>query len=177
MFSRGCFRETTIFGIQSTWKPCATLQYADDTIILCRAQTSDILELKSCLDLFAQATGLQINFSKSTLATLHTDDSLRSALAQTLQYKLENFPLTYLGLPLSLSKLRTCDLQPTIAKADKFLAGWQAKLLSYAEAIILVTRFLTVYPSMPWRPPNFQKAQLRHSTKKEIVLMVRRRLL
>ena len=97
---------------------------------------------------------------------MHTDDSLRSALAQTLQYKLENFPLTYLGLPLSLSKLRTCDLQPTIAKADKFLAGWQAKLLSYAERIILVNAVLDSLPIYAMAASKLPKGSIEAFDKK-----------
>lgn len=46
-------------------QPCATLQYADDTIIICRATEQDLAALKTCLNHFAAATGLHINFSKS----------------------------------------------------------------------------------------------------------------
>jgi hypothetical protein len=51
--------------------PCSVLQYADDTIILLRAELSDASQLKEVLDLFAATTGLKINFQKSTVTPLH----------------------------------------------------------------------------------------------------------
>lgn len=46
--------------------PCPILQYADDTIILVRGCTEDATRLKQALQLFSEATGLSINFSKSS---------------------------------------------------------------------------------------------------------------
>jgi hypothetical protein len=50
--------------------------------------------------------------------------------------------VSYLGPPLSLHKLTLADLRPTIAKANKYLAGWQASMLSYAECVILINDVL-----------------------------------
>lgn len=50
--------------------------------------------------------------------------------------------MSYLGPPLSLHKLTLADLRPTIAKANKYLAGWQASMLSYAECVILINDVL-----------------------------------
>lgn len=55
--------------------PCPVLQYADDTLLLVRAEVTDIRRLKKTLDDFASATGLSINFSKSTLVPMHVDDN------------------------------------------------------------------------------------------------------
>lgn len=46
--------------------PCPVLQYVDDTLILLRGDVSSIASLKTVLDSFSQATGLEINFHKST---------------------------------------------------------------------------------------------------------------
>lgn len=45
---------------------CPVLQYADDTLLLIRGDPSDVGKLRTALDQFASATGLQINYSKST---------------------------------------------------------------------------------------------------------------
>jgi hypothetical protein len=50
---------------------CSVLQYADDTLIVVRAEVTDIRRLKNVLDVFATATGLKINFNKSTAAAMH----------------------------------------------------------------------------------------------------------
>lgn len=127
--------------------PGATLQYADDTLIICQAEASQLRALKAILNSFAQATGLKINFTKSTMVTLHTSPEHSQELAGILQCKLETFPQTYLGLPLSATKLPLAAFQPLIAKVDKYLAGWQAPLLNYAGRTILVNSVLGSLPT------------------------------
>jgi hypothetical protein len=72
--------------------PCPVLQYADDTLLICRAERQDVTRLKQILDDFANATGLQINFSKSTVVPMHVNDSLLPELVQMLQCRQESFP-------------------------------------------------------------------------------------
>jgi hypothetical protein len=40
------------------------MQYADDTLILLRAELDDVRALKKMQDDFSEATGLRINFAK-----------------------------------------------------------------------------------------------------------------
>lgn len=54
----------------------------------------------------------------------------------------EGFPQTYLGLPLSNTKLRLSAFAPHIAKADKFLSGWQTGLLNQMGRATLVNSVL-----------------------------------
>ena len=46
--------------------PCPVLQYADDTLILLRGDLDEVKQLKHLLDQFSEATGLRINYHKST---------------------------------------------------------------------------------------------------------------
>jgi hypothetical protein len=50
------------------------LQYADDILIILHADEGAAVRLESILYDFAAATGLVINFSKSTLVPMSTDD-------------------------------------------------------------------------------------------------------
>jgi len=61
-----------------SYGPCSVLQYDDDMIILLRAELSDAAWLKEVLDLFyaATATGLKINFQKSTVTPSHPSSQL-----------------------------------------------------------------------------------------------------
>jgi hypothetical protein len=51
--------------------PCPVLQYADDTLIVVRGDLHDIQNLKVMLERFVLATGLCINYSKSTAVPTH----------------------------------------------------------------------------------------------------------
>nr|BDI54729.1 retrotransposon protein, putative, unclassified [Triticum aestivum] len=64
--------------------PPTVLQYADDTLIFAAASPAAAAAPKVILNNFAHATGLAINFSKTTLATLHTDESKTAAIALTM---------------------------------------------------------------------------------------------
>lgn len=91
-------------------RPYATIQYADDTLIICRAEEDDVRALKSSILSFSKATGLHINFAKSTMISLHVDLLKEATLSELLQCKRENWPMSYLGLPLTVHKLSTGDL-------------------------------------------------------------------
>jgi mannosylglycoprotein endo-beta-mannosidase len=85
--------------------PCPVLQYADDTLIVVRGELDAVANLRHLLDMFAQATGLKINYNKSTAVPIHmTEDQIQQCIS-ALGCKRDGFPQAYLGLPLSIHKL------------------------------------------------------------------------
>ncbi|WVZ99078.1 hypothetical protein U9M48_044428 [Paspalum notatum var. saurae] len=122
--------------------PGAVLQYADDTLIVMRGDVVGVQKLAALLEQFSAATGLAINFSKSVLVPLHMEDADVLQCVTTLGCRREGFPQSYLGLPLSNTKLKLDAFTPLIAKADKYLAGWQAALLNPMGRLVLVNAVL-----------------------------------
>lgn len=57
-----------------------------------------------------------------------------------------NFPLTYLGLPLTLGRLKVVHMQRFVDKAGSKLAGWQGRLLNPAGRRELVRSVLNAMP-------------------------------
>jgi hypothetical protein len=72
--------------------PCPVLQYADDTLIIFRASAEAARRMRLLLDQFAQATGLVINFAKSTLVPMHTTQELTDEMQAILGCRVEGFP-------------------------------------------------------------------------------------
>lgn len=99
--------------------PCPVLQYADDTLIILPAVADQLNHLKLLLNQFSEATGLSINFHKSTFAPIHVDPDLSSSLAAILGCPVASFPQSYLGLPLSTSKLNLSAFFFIIDKVDR----------------------------------------------------------
>lgn len=130
-----------------TNQACPVLQYADDTLLVVRAESSDVSHLKMCLDHCAQATGLKINFHKSTVVPMHIQATQAQDMVQILQCQQGTFPQTYLGLPLSNTKLRISVFASLIAKVDRYLAGWKATLLSPAGRVVLTNAVLDGLPT------------------------------
>ncbi|XP_020270581.1 uncharacterized protein LOC109845720 [Asparagus officinalis] len=84
-----------------------TLQFADDTLIFCRASCKDIHTLKRILHIFGLISGLSMNQSKTHLHYLGRIPNKGISLADSLNCSLGTLPFSYLGLPLkrgSLSK-------------------------------------------------------------------------
>lgn len=109
---------------------CPVLQYDDDTLIRAGADPDSIFVLKSILGNFSSATGLTINYYKSTFVTVHVPPKDTRLMENTLGFWASSFPQTYLGLPLSPHKLRVSDYQPLLDSFDRYLAGWKAKILN-----------------------------------------------
>jgi hypothetical protein len=123
------------------------LQYADDTLLLIQATTQAAHKLKLILDDFASATGLQINFSKTTYIPMNVLDSVATEIATILGTDTQSFPQTYLGLPLSPTKLPAAAFQPLIDRIDIYLAGWRASLLSKGGRLILLSGIMDSLPT------------------------------
>ena len=87
-----------------------------------------------------------INFSKSTLVPMHVADADLQDIQSVLGCRVEGFPQTYLGLPLSAHKLTLHDFAPLIAKVDKYLSGWTAILLSTGGRLVLLNAVLDALP-------------------------------
>jgi len=126
--------------------PCPSLQYADDTLILTKGDVPSMVALKWILDDFSAATGLAINFHKSTCVPMHIDDASAVKMASVLGCAISTFLQTYLGLPLSPHKLKFADYQPLLDSFDRYLSGWKARLLSTSARLVLVNSVLGSLP-------------------------------
>jgi hypothetical protein len=127
--------------------PCPVLQYADDTLIIMRGDGSAAWRLRLLLQQFELATGLRINYHKSTIVPMHVGDDAIHDIQQALQCHVEGFPQTYLGLPLSVHKLRLSAFASLIAKVDRYLSGWRALLLSPGGRLVLINAVLDALPT------------------------------
>jgi hypothetical protein len=68
------------------------LQYADDTLIPLRGELGDVIRIRELLENFSKATGLKINYSKSTTMPMHLSDSVATQCVQALGCRQEDFP-------------------------------------------------------------------------------------
>lgn len=127
---------------QNLWSSVQNLQYADDTLIVVAAFPSATSALKNICNLFAHATDVTINFSKTTLATLHSQQHVTDAIATILGCTTSSFPQTYLGLPLSPTRPPSNTFLPVLECCKKLLSAWRAKLITKGDRLILITAVL-----------------------------------
>ncbi|KAM0888278.1 hypothetical protein ACQ4PT_028461 [Festuca glaucescens] len=102
---------------------------------------------KHILDAFSEFTGLQINFHKSTFVPMHMTEQEANNAASILGCATAAMPCTYLGLPLSASKISKGLLQPVINKIQKRLPGWMPRLMSSGGRIQMINSVLSAIPN------------------------------
>lgn len=112
----------------------------------CPPNLDYLLNIKKTLILFNLASGLQVNFHKSSLMGIHTDDSWLQKAAECLLCKVGSLPFTYLGLPIGGCTSRLSTWDPIIDRMNKKLALWKGKLLSLGGRLTLIKASLSSLP-------------------------------
>ena len=89
-----------------------TSLYADDAAIFVTPNKDDINFLSSTLENFGNVTGLVTNCAKSQVAPIHCEHVDLDDILQAFPASRVNFPMKYLGLPLSVHRLKRIHFQP-----------------------------------------------------------------
>uniref|UniRef100_A0A453CWU8 Reverse transcriptase domain-containing protein n=1 Tax=Aegilops tauschii subsp. strangulata TaxID=200361 RepID=A0A453CWU8_AEGTS len=119
------------------------LQYADDTINMVEGSAVDITNLKFLLLCFQQMSSLKINFDKSAVMVLGYGPDECQSIADCLNCQLGSFPTSYLGIPISDSRLTVAELLPTVTKLQHRVEPWQGRWLSKAARTVLINSSLS----------------------------------
>nr|XP_009794949.1 PREDICTED: uncharacterized protein LOC104241713 [Nicotiana sylvestris] len=129
------------------------LLYADDTLVFCGAEKSQVQYLNLTLLIFEAISGLHINILKSIIYQVNEVPDLE-ALADILCCGIGSFPATYLGLPLG-AKFKSVEVwNVVLEKVEKRLATWQMQYLSMGGRLTFIssvidsipTYFMSLYP-------------------------------
>lgn len=102
--------------------------------------------LKRILDSFFAATGLTINYHKSTFIPMNLHDHVARDMARCLGCTISAFPQPYHGLPLSPTKLHVSDYQPLVSCLDRYVPSWKARFLDSGARLLLTTSVLSSLP-------------------------------
>ncbi|KAK4383744.1 Transposon TX1 uncharacterized protein [Sesamum angolense] len=121
------------------------LSFADDLILLCKAEVRSVELFRRRLDLFASLSGLHTNPQKSHLILSKAANGVRTSLLETLGFQEGRLPLRYLGLPLIASRLTMLDCQPLLQKIDARIRGWDGVSLSFAGRVQLIKSVLLAF--------------------------------
>jgi hypothetical protein len=100
------------------------------------AKAADIRLITDLLKLFGEASGLHTNFQKSSVVPIRCDSPIVEAAKDFLPCKFVEFPCRYLGLPLSIKKLSTVQVQGIIDRVASSLPGWMAELMNRARRAV-----------------------------------------
>lgn len=96
--------------------------------------------------MFGKITRLKINIDKSVVITIRCQALDLDNILLNFRVVQKYLPCTYLGLPLSLRKIRRVQLQPCIDKIEVRLAGYKRNMLSRAGRLAILKTVLTAMP-------------------------------
>jgi hypothetical protein len=86
--------------------------------------------VKILLYIYEQMLGLKIKFEKSELLLIAGDNLIAESFADLFNCQIGPFPIKYLGVPISASRLKVSDWNRLEEKLGKKLDVWQGGSLS-----------------------------------------------
>ena len=120
--------------------------FADDVVLFIKPSVHEASAAIQLLNLFGGASGLRCNLNKSSASPIRCDCIDLQPVLAVLGCPVQNFPIQYLGLPLTIGKLTKTDLQPLVDKVAGHVPTWKAGLLQRSGRLILLDSTLTATP-------------------------------
>ena len=146
------------------------LFFADDSLLFCKATTSDVTRIQDILSQYEKASGQLINRQKTTL---FFSKSTPPAAQRDIQDKLEVLAIKqyerYLGLPSFVGRAKYSSFAQIKERVWSKLKGWKEKLISQAGREILIKSVAQAIPAYA-----MSCFQLPNRLIKEIEVLIRR---
>jgi hypothetical protein len=120
--------------------------YADDLVLLICLRQQDLLTLWQILEIFQGASGLGYNLDNCQMASIRCMDDQWQLVASLFPCQQVEFPITYLGIPLSMGKLQRVVWQRLIDKVADKLSTWKGALMHCAGRLALIKSTLSAVP-------------------------------
>lgn len=120
--------------------------YADDVVLFLSPSQKDLVITNTIFQLFGWASGLHVNPSKCLISPIQCNLEHTVALMSFFPGQLQPFPCKYLGVPLSVTKLKKNDLMPLVDKIKSGLPTWKARMMSRAGRSVLVKVKMSAIP-------------------------------
>ncbi|VFQ58287.1 unnamed protein product [Cuscuta campestris] len=116
--------------------------FADDLIVACKADIKSITCIMRALQHFRDTTGLNINQGKSEIIFGGIKPQEEIELLQLTKVRKGQLPFTYLGGPITSSRISAKDCERLIEKMTTKITAWTSKNLSYAGKCKLINSVL-----------------------------------
>nr|XP_015876458.1 uncharacterized protein LOC107413102 [Ziziphus jujuba var. spinosa] len=138
-----------IHGIKlgKTSPPISHVFFADDILIFCKANKTEVQQVTNCMKRYCNWTGQLANLAKSgCFFSKNVPSTLKAKLKRILNVKELPKDTKYLGNPLFTGSNKSKDFEELKKRVEIRLQGWKANLLSQAGREGLVKFVITTIP-------------------------------
>jgi hypothetical protein len=123
------------------------LLFADDSLILMKADTSNATSLQQVLDTYCANSGQMVSLSKSSIFfSPNTNVLVRAEICKTLHIDTEALSDKYLGLPALVGADRSDRFIQFVERIIQRINGWKEKQLSIKGKEILLKTVAQAIP-------------------------------
>ena len=122
------------------------LQFADDTLIIGEKSWLNVRSMRAVLLLFAEISGLKVNFHKSMLTGVNVSVSWLTEAALVMNCQKGSLPFNYLGLPIGGDSRKLSFWKPVLDRIVARLSSWNNKFLSFGCRLVLLKSVLSSLP-------------------------------
>lgn len=124
------------------------LLFADDSLILMKANNQNAEALKGLLDTYYLASGQKVSVEKSSIIfSPSTSVESKAQVCTTLEIMTETINDKYLGLPATIGLDRSDSFSYLIDRIIQRLTGWKEKVLSLGGKEVLLKSVAQAIPS------------------------------
>jgi len=114
------------------------LMFADDLVMFCKADPPTIRHIMSTLTTFYECAGLRANLSKSQMVVGGCNPQLQEQCLYLTGFAETYFPLNYLGVPITASRLIKVECSNLLEKILMKVRIWTTKHLFFAGRALLI---------------------------------------
>jgi hypothetical protein len=120
--------------------------FADDVVLFIRPKENELIAVKEILRIFRGASGLRVNYIKTTATLIRGNDELEERVKEIMGCNIAKFPIKYLGLQLALRPLTRSEWQPLLDGVSHFIPPWQRGMIARASRLILIKTVILARP-------------------------------
>ncbi|XP_074288900.1 uncharacterized protein LOC141614045 [Silene latifolia] len=120
--------------------------FADDLLLFCKGNAHSVMLLMRAFSSFSDATGLNMNNTKSEIFFNGMDEVLQEDIKRVTGFCEGQMPFRYLGVPIQAGRLTKKECNSLTEKMVGRIRSLEAKKLSYAGRLTLINSVLnTLY--------------------------------
>eukprot|EP00253_Pinus_taeda_P010380 PITA_10380 len=129
--------------------PLTHQQFVDDIMLFGEPTVREVQHLRRILNMFTEASGLEINKDKSCIFIFNTMEQVKTHLIRILGFKRGELPTKYLGNILDFTSKRMRNWQGVLDKLSNKVANWSFRVLNIVGRVVLAKSVLQAIPIYP----------------------------